>query len=71
MVTELDVGDEGTSLDDNTGTFVSTDEGELDGQRPVAVHGVEIRVADTGELDVDENLIGANLGDGDLLVDTS
>lgn len=69
MRADLDISDELTTLDDNTGTLVATDEGQLDGDGPVAHHGVQIGVADTGELDVDENLIGTRLGDGDLLVD--
>lgn len=69
MLTKLDVVDELATLDDDTGTLVAADEGQLDGDGPVAHHGVEVGVADTRELDVDENLIGAGLGHGDLLVD--
>lgn len=69
MRADLDIVDELTALDDNTGTLVATDEGQLDGDGPVAHHGVQVGVADTRELDVDENLIRTGLGDGDLLVD--
>lgn len=37
-------------------------------QRPVAIDGVEISVADTRVLDVDQNLVGARLLDWNLLV---
>jgi hypothetical protein len=37
-------------------------------QGPVAIHGVEISVADTRVLDVDENFIWAGLLNGNLLV---
>lgn len=69
VLAELNVGDELTALDDNTGTLVATDEGQLDGEGPVAHHGVQVGVADTRELDVDEDLIRTRLGHGDLLVD--
>lgn len=68
VVTELDVLDELTLGDDNTSTLVTTDQGELGGQGPVTHHGVEISVADTGVLDIDKDLGGAGLLDGDLLV---
>jgi hypothetical protein len=70
VVTELDVLDKGPALHNNTSTFVSTDKGELDGQRPVTVHGMEIGVADTRELDVNQNFIWANFWNWDLLIDT-
>ena len=70
VVTELDISDERTALDDNTSTLVSTDKRKLDGQRPVTVHGVEISVADTRVLDVDKNLIWTTFWDGNLLVHT-
>jgi hypothetical protein len=37
-------------------------------QRPVAVDGVQVSVAHTRELDVDENLVRSWLLDGNLLV---
>lgn len=69
LVANLDVLDERTGLDNGTSTLVATDKGNLDGQGPVALHGVEVGVADTGVLDVDEDLIGTGLLDIDLLVD--
>lgn len=68
MVTDLNVLDELTAGNNDTSTLVATDERELGGQRPVTVHGVEVGVADTRVLDVDENLIWAGLLDVDLLV---
>ena len=50
---------------------MASDKREFGGQWPVTVDGVEISVADTGELDVDENFIWARLLDWDLLVDDS
>ena len=47
---------------------MATDERELGGEWPVAIDGVEIGVADTGVLDVDEDFVWAWLGDWDLLV---
>lgn len=68
VVTLLQVIDELALGDDNTGTLVTTDEGHLDGQGPVALHGVQVGVAHTRVLDVDQDLIGCGLGDRDLLV---
>lgn len=49
--------------------FVAAHEWHFDGDRPVAHHGVEIGVADSGVADFDEDLVGTGLGDGDLFVD--
>jgi hypothetical protein len=68
VVANFDVLDEGTSCHNDTSTFVSTHERKLGGQWPIAVHSVEICVADTRELDVDKYLIWAWLLDRDLLV---
>lgn len=68
LVTLLEVLDELAAGDDNTSTLVATDEGHLDGQGPVTLHGVQVGVAHTRELDVDQDLIGARLWDRDLLV---
>jgi hypothetical protein len=68
VVANLNFTDEFTAANDYTSTLVTTNKRHLDGKRPVAVHGVEVGVADTSELDIDENLIGAGLGNGDLLV---
>jgi hypothetical protein len=37
-------------------------------ERPVAIHGMEISVADTRVLDVDEDFVRGWLLDGDLLI---
>jgi len=50
---------------------VASNKRELGRQWPVTIDGVEIRVADTGVLDVDENLIRAWLLNWDLLIDNS
>ena len=60
--------DQLASGNDNTSTLVASDKRNFAGQRPVAVHGVEICVADTTVLNVDENFIGARFGNRDLLV---
>lgn len=71
VVAELDILHEVATANDNTSTLVATDKGHLGLERPVTHHGVEIGVADTGELDVHQHLIGTGLLDGDLLVDGS
>jgi hypothetical protein len=68
MVTNLDVLDQLSSCNDNTGTLVATNKRQLGGQWPVTVHGVQISVAHTGVLDVDKNLIWAWLLNWNLLV---
>ena len=68
VVTNIDLADELTTSNDNTSTLVTTDERKFGWEGPVTVQCVEICVADTGVLDIDENLIGARLGDGNLLV---
>jgi hypothetical protein len=68
VVANLDVLDKVALGNDDTGTLVATDERELGRERPVTVDGVEIGVADTRVLDVDEDLIRAWLLDGDLAV---
>lgn len=52
----------------DTSTFVATNQRKLGRQWPITVHGVEVSVTNTRILDVDENLIWAWLLDGDLLV---
>lgn len=47
---------------------MAADEGQLGGQWPVAVDGVQVGVADSRVLDVDEDLVRGGLGDGNLLV---
>jgi hypothetical protein len=50
---------------------MSTNQWKLGSQWPVSVDSVEICVADTRVLDIDENFIRAGLLDWDLLVDDS
>lgn len=69
VVADGNIFDEVTAGDDNTGAFVATDQGHLSGQGPVAQHGVQVSVADTRVLDVDEDLIGARFADRNLFVD--
>lgn len=69
VVANLNVLDELAAGNDDTSTFVAADEGQLGVEGPVAHHGVEIGVADARVLDVDEDLIGTRLLDGDPLVD--
>jgi hypothetical protein len=68
MVTNIDFSDEFTTSNNDTSTLVTTNKRKFGWQGPVAVQCVEICVADTGVLDIDENLIGSRLGDGNLLV---
>jgi hypothetical protein len=68
MVTNIDFGDEFTTSNNNTSTLVTTNQRKFGWQGPVAVQCVEVCVADTGVLDIDENLIGSRLGNGNLLV---
>jgi len=71
IVTNFNIIDEGPAGNDDTGTFVSTNKWELGCQWPITVNGVQISVADTRVLDVDENLIRTGFLDGNLLVDNS
>jgi hypothetical protein len=48
---------------------VASNKGNLGVEWPVTVHGVKVSVADTRELDVDENLIWTGLWHWDILVD--
>jgi hypothetical protein len=68
IITNLDILNKRSESHDDTSTFMPTDERELGVQRPVTHHGVEIGVADTRVLDVDENLIWTGLLDWNLLV---
>jgi hypothetical protein len=68
LLANLDILDKLAAGDDNTGTLVATNKGQLGVEGPVTLPGVEISVADTGELDVDEDLIGARLLNRNLLV---
>jgi len=68
IVTDLNVLHEVTLGNNDAGTLVATDERKLGRKRPVAVHGVQVGVADTRVLDVDEDLIGTGLLNGNLLV---
>lgn len=67
-ILHLDILDEVTLGNNNAGTFVATNQWKLGWEWPVAVDGVQISVAHTGVLDVDEDLIWAGLLDIDLLV---
>ena len=69
IVANLDVGDEVAAGHNHPSALVTANEGYLGGQRPVAHHGVEVGVTDTRVLDVDKDLIGTRLCDGDLFID--
>lgn len=69
VVANGNVGDELAAGNDDAGALVAADQGQLGVEGPVAHHGVEIGVADARVLDVDEDLIGTRLLDGDPLVD--
>lgn len=68
VVTNIDLADEFTTSNDDTSTLVTSNKRKLGWEGPVTVQCVEICVADTGVLDIDENLVGTRLGDGNLLV---
>jgi hypothetical protein len=68
VIANLDVGNVITLRDHNTSALVSTHKRKLGRQGPVTVHGVKIGVADTGELDVDEDLVWTRLLDWNLFV---
>lgn len=69
VVAQIKVGYLIALCDYDTGTFVAADERQFCVERPVSFPGVEISVADAGELDIDEDLIGAGGRDGNILVD--
>jgi hypothetical protein len=68
VVANIDLADELTTSNNDTSTLVATNKREFGWEGPIAVQCVEICVADTSVLDVDENLVRARLGDGNLLV---
>jgi hypothetical protein len=68
VVTNIDLADKLTACNNDTRTFVAANKRKLGWKGPVAVQGVEIGVTDTSVLDIDEDLIGTRLGNGDLLV---
>jgi len=68
LLADLDILDKLAASDNNTGTLVATNKRQLGVEGPVTLPGVEIGVADTGELDVDEDLIGTRLLNRNLLV---
>ena len=68
VIANLDVSDLVTLRHNNTSTLVTTHKRKLGGNGPVSIHGVKISVTDTGELDVDEDLIWTWLLDWDFLV---
>lgn len=62
------IGDQLATGDNNPGTLVTTDKREFGGNGPVPIDRVEIGVADARVFDVDEDILRAGLGDGNLLV---
>lgn len=69
MVSNLDVLDKFTAGYNDAGTFMPTNKGELGGERPVAVDGVEVGVADAGVFDIDKNFIRTGFGNYGLSLD--
>ena len=47
---------------------MATNKRQFSGQRPIALHGMQVCVADSRVLDVDEHFVGTGLLDGNLLV---
>jgi hypothetical protein len=68
VVTNIDLADELTTSNNDTSTLVTANKRKFGWQGPVTVQCVKICVADTGVLDVDEDLVRTRLGNGDLLV---
>ena len=64
VVANLKVGNVLTLGNNDTSTFVATNKGKLGSKGPVTLPGVEISVADTGVLDIDENFVRGRSGDG-------
>ena len=69
VVANLDVRDERAAGDDDARALVSAYQWHFGLQGPVALDGVQVRVADAAVFDVDQDLIGTWLRHGDLLVD--
>lgn len=63
MITDFDVFDQLAAGYHDTGAFVAAYEGQLGGDGPVAIDGVEVGVADARVFDVDEDFVRAGLGD--------
>jgi hypothetical protein len=68
IISNLNVLNERAERYNDTSTFMSANQRKFCCQWPVSVHCVKICVADSRELDVDENLIRARLLDWDPLV---
>lgn len=68
MVSNLNVLDQFTTGNDNTSSFVASNQWKLGGQWPISIHGVKVGVAHTGVFDVDEDFIWARLRYWNLLV---
>ena len=68
MVTNLNVLHQVALRHYYTGTFMATHERKLCWKRPIAIDCVQVGVADSGILDVDEDLIWSWLLDWDLFV---
>jgi hypothetical protein len=69
VIANLEFSDEIALGYHDAGALMSADERHLDWEGPVAFHGVEVGVADARVADFDEDLVGAGLGDRDLLED--
>lgn len=69
VVAEGEVGrHEGAAGDDDARALVSADERHLGRDRPVAHHGVQVRVAHAAVLDLHQHLVRSGLRDGDFLI---
>ncbi|SHX54260.1 Uncharacterised protein [Mycobacteroides abscessus subsp. abscessus] len=60
MVARLEFGYLGAYLGDDTGDLMTRDDGVV-GASPLVADGVDIGVTDTGELDVDEDIVWTDL----------
>jgi hypothetical protein len=66
----LQIANGGTSPDNATGNLVAEDQGFLDNGselRPISIGQMQIGVADTAGLDLDENLVGLRFRPRNLL----
>lgn len=69
MVAYLDILDECPAGHNNSGPFMAADEREFGLDGPVTVDGMQIRVADTTVLDIDQNFVGSRYRNWNLLKD--
>lgn len=68
VISNLNLLNKLAARDDDTGSLMASDQGQLGLQRPVTVEGVEVGMADAGVFDIDEDLVRTWLLDRNFLV---